>query len=90
MSTPDRVVLLIKHVMSWRRSLWAESAPSRQAWLVTCPEHPQLGKDSEGEPWGYATRGTARSVAAKHGNAFHQWPQHDQIYDVLELEEAQP
>jgi len=89
MTRAKRVMLTITHLMSWRRSSWSESVPTRQAWLVTCPEHPKFGRDNDGEPWGYATAGIARGTAARHGNAFHSWPRQDHNYDVLEIEEEQ-
>lgn len=76
----NAVTLRITHLMSYRHPDWTDKDFSRQAWLVTCPEHPALGKDWNGEPWGYPTQGTARMVASRHGNSRHQ------RYEVAEEE----
>jgi hypothetical protein len=61
----------IEYLPLWRRSTWDEDVPSRPAWLVSCAEHPGVGKDYDGEPWGYAARSTAHSVATRHRNKYH-------------------
>ena len=67
----DSDPVTIEYRPEWRRSLWDADVPSRPAWLVSCTEHPHLGKDSDGEPWGYASSGRAHSVATKHRNRRH-------------------
>ncbi len=69
MSEDDPVTIEYRPV--WRRALWDADVPSRPAWLVSCAEHPWLGRDSEGEPWGYDMRGRASGVAARHRRAYH-------------------
>jgi hypothetical protein len=64
--------ITITHVPEWRRRGWDAVVPSRPAWLVTCADHEQLGKDSGGEPWGYSAPGRARGVATKHRKAYHR------------------
>jgi hypothetical protein len=56
----------VTYESSWRRQAWDTDVPSRPAWFVSCAEHPGLGKDSDGEPWGYATSGRAHGVASRH------------------------
>lgn len=61
----------IEHRKRWRSPIWDESIPDREAWLVTCPLHPELGRDKRGERWGYASEGTARGVRTRHINRVH-------------------
>jgi hypothetical protein len=61
----------VTHQKEWRRKIWDASVPSRPAWFVTCTEHRMLGRDQDGEPWGYATSGRAQGVATRHRRAFH-------------------
>ena len=61
----------ITYAPEWRRQAWDADIPSREAWLVECAEHDWIGKDSDGEPWGYATSGIASGVATKHRRAYH-------------------
>jgi hypothetical protein len=62
----------ITYEPEWRRTIWESDIPSRPAWFVTCPDHPQLGKDHDGKPWGYATSGRAYGVATRHQRTKHQ------------------
>ncbi len=64
-------LIAIEYRPEWRRATWDEDVPSRKAWLVSCAEHPNLGKDHDGEPWGYASSGRAHGVATRHRQAYH-------------------
>lgn len=55
----------------WRASSWDSHVSTREAWFVSCSEHPHLGKNNDGEPWGYAKPGIAHTVATRHRRAFH-------------------
>jgi hypothetical protein len=61
----------VTFVPEWRRATWGADVPSRRAWFVTCTEHPYLGRDYDGEPWGYATSGRAWGVATRHRRTTH-------------------
>lgn len=61
----------VTYQREWRRALWDEDVPSREAWFVACTEHEHLGRDHDGEPWGYATSGRAHGVATRHRRTHH-------------------
>jgi len=63
--------ITIRHEDDWRASYWADGLPGRQAWFVSCADHPKLGL-SHGEPWGYATNARALSVVTRHGRSVHR------------------
>ena len=63
--------IIIEHQESWRLPDWVPELPSRPAWFVSCTDHPDLGNNNDGSPWGYATEGTARSVKIRHARAKH-------------------
>ncbi len=62
----------IEYWPAWRSPRWKFDDPSREAWVVTCADHPSLGRDSEGDPWGYAREWRAKGVATRHRNAYHR------------------
>lgn len=67
----EKRIVTVTYEPKWRASYWTDTEFTREAWFVSCSEHPYLGKDSDGEPWGYATSGIAGSVATRHRNAYH-------------------
>jgi hypothetical protein len=62
----------ITYAPSWRAAYWEDHVASREAWFVTCPDHPDVGKDQTGQPWGYYRQSTAAQVRTRHIRTKHQ------------------
>lgn len=61
----------ITHLEAWKASYWDEDVAPREAWFVTCPDHPHLGICA-GEPWGYAQERHALTTRTRHIRAYHR------------------
>jgi hypothetical protein len=61
----------ISYDPDWRAPYWSDENYRREAWFVTCSDHPCLGKDRDGESWGYAAPRIAQMVRTRHIRAFH-------------------
>ena len=61
----------ITYEAEWKASYWDADVAPREAWFVSCSDHPHLGKSS-GEPWGYAKERDARTTRTRHIRVYHR------------------